>query len=323
MTSLELMVANLDLQGRADRIARLEPEALRRDVMRAARDVNGDDLWHFVEAHLVTRGGRGARLSAHTLHSYRTGLGQFLAWAGPAGVSLLRPGANVGFRYARHLESAGHSPSTVRVRLAAARALYATLRWAAATDAAPFSDVRTASDPVPRWEKRKPYPPEDVATLLLHAGMQEALIVLLGAHCGLRNAEMTTLLRKDVHLDAPHPYLIVTGKRQRRQQVPLSLTAGRAIRTWLAATPSLADFVLTYRTTRGIEKALKKLCDNAGIAYEGREVHGLRHSAGTRTYVESGDILAVRDHLRHRTVESSEIYVNYARAGKKAVNQDW
>jgi integrase/recombinase XerC len=323
MTSLELMVANLDLQGRADRVARLDPEALRREALRAARDSDFEGLWSLVEAHLVTRGARGARVSANTLESYRVGLEQFLLWAGPAGVSLLRPGANAGFRYARHLEASKFAPSSVRVRLAAARSLYATLRWAAATDAAPFSDVRTASDPVPRWEKRQPYPPEDVATLLLHAGMQEAVIVLLGAHCGLRNTEMTTLLRKDVHLDAPHPYLIVTGKRQKRQQVPLSLTAGRAIRTWLAATPGLTDFVLTYRTRQGIEKALKKLCEGAGITYEGREVHGLRHSAGTRTYVESGDILAVRDHLRHRTVESSEIYVNYARAGKKAVNQDW
>lgn len=59
--------------------------------------------------------------------------------------------------------------------------------------------------------------------------------------------------------------------------MPLSLTAERALRTWLTAAHSLGNFVLTIRTTRGIEKALK-LCDNAGIADEGREVHSSSRS---------------------------------------------
>lgn len=280
-------------------------------------------LWALTESYLVTRGSRGARVSTNTLDSYRIGLEVFLAWAGPAGISLLRPGANSGFRYARHLEASGLAPGSVRVRLAAAKALFTALRWSGATDAAPFTDVRTATDPVPRWEKRKPYPDEDVATLLLHAGPQEAVIVILGAHCGLRATEMTTLFRKDVHLTAPEPFLIVTGKRQRRQEVPLSGTGVRVIGDWLRDTPTYGPHVLTIRTRQGVEKALKRVCGLAGVRYQGREVHGLRHSAGTRIYTESQDLLAVRDHLRHRTVDSSAIYVNYARVGKKKVNKDW
>lgn len=103
----------------------------------------------------MTQGSRGARVS-HTLQSYRIGLETFLTWAGPAGVSLLRPSANAGFRYARHLKSTGLAPGSVSVRLAVGKALYASLRWAGSTDAAPFADVKAASDPVPRWEKGKP-----------------------------------------------------------------------------------------------------------------------------------------------------------------------
>lgn len=317
------MAANLDLQGRADRLAHQEPQALRAQAVAAARDRDFDGLWAITEAFLVLRGGRGARVSAHTLTNYRTGLRAFLDWAGPAGVSLLRPGANMGFRYARFLEASQLAPSTVRVRLAGARALYAGLRWAEATDAAPFSDVRAAADPVPRWEKRKPYPPEDVARLLAAAGPQEAVIVVLGAHAGLRATEMTTLLRADLHLDEREPYLIVTGKRQRRQEVALSRTAVQVIQNWVSASPNYGPHLLSVRSRKSVEDALKRTCELADVRYDGREVHGLRHHAGTEIYVQTSDILAVRDQLRHRTVDSSEIYVNYARKGKKKAISDW
>lgn len=321
--TLELLASGLNLQARSDRLAALEPEALRREGLRAARDRDPEALWALVESYLVTRGGRGARVSPNTLTSYQTGLNALLDWAGPAGVSLLRPGANMGFRYARFLEGRGLAPASVRNRLAAGRALYAALRWSGATDVVPFADVKAAHDPVPRWEKRQPYSPEDLATLLLQAGPQEAVIVVLGAHGGLRVTEMVTLLRKDVHLDAPEPYLIVTGKGQRRQAVALSRTAVSTLRAWLTMSPGYGPHVLAIRTRRGVEKALLRTCEATGIQYQGREVHGLRHTAGTRIYTESQDLLAVRDHLRHRTIDSSEIYVNYARKGKKKAVADW
>ncbi|MBZ9715325.1 tyrosine-type recombinase/integrase [Deinococcus multiflagellatus] len=321
--TLALMAHNLDLQARADRIARLEPDALKREAVRAARDVDRDALWAILEAYLVNQGGRGARVSDHTLIAYRTGLGVFLDWAVPASVSLLRPAASDGFRYARHLEAQKLAPASVRVRLAAARNLFAALRWSGATQASPFTDVKTPTDPVPRWEKRKPYSDEDLAALLAVCGMQEAVIILLGAHCGLRNNEMLTLRRGDVHLDAREPYVTVEGKGGKRQDVPLSRTATAALRTWLVATPHAKEFVLAIRTRRGVEKAVKRLCAAAGVQYGGREVHGLRHSAGTRMYVATQDLIEVRDLLRHRGISTTEVYVNYARAGKKKANADW
>lgn len=321
--SLELMKANLDLQARAEQVARQDPDALRKEALRAARDMDAVGLWLLVESFMVTRSPRGARVSAHTLHSYKQGLKTFLAWAGPAGMSLLRPKPNDGFSYIRFLEASQLAPESVKVRLAAGRALFAALRWAGATDAAPFTDVRAASDSMPKWEKRKPYPDEDIDTLLAAADTQTAVMIALGADCGLRNSEMTTLRRVDVHFDDRDPYIVVTGKRQKRQEVGLSRRAETALKRWMDATPSYGPFVLSIRTTRAVENAVRNLCDRAGVRYAGRQVHGLRHTAGTRTYTETSDIMAVRDLLRHRSIDSSEIYVNYARAGKKKVNRDW
>jgi len=321
--TLELMAARLDLAARSERLARLEPDALRRQALAWARDVDEEGLWSLIESFLVTRGARGAKVSDHTLTSYRQGLAAFLAWSVPAGMSLLRPRPNDGFAYARHLEQSGLAPSSVKVRLAAARALYAALRWAGATDAAPLTDVRAARDPVPAWEKRKPYSKNDITKLLEVADEHQSVVVLLGAHCGLRVSEMLSLKRIDVHLGVERPYLVVTGKRQKRQEVPISRSAETALKRWLDMTPSFGPYVLSLRTRKGISDQLRGLCERAGVRYDGRHVHGLRHTAGTEVYRDTRDLLEVRDHLRHASMETSSIYVNHARAQEKAVNRDW
>lgn len=321
--TLEIMAARLDLAARAERLARQDADALRKDALRWARDVDAEGLWTLLESYLVMRGSRGAMVSAHTLASYRQGLRAFLDWAVPGGVSLLRPRPNEGFSYARHLEASGLAPGSVKVRLAAARSLYAALRWAGATDAAPLADVRAARDAVPAWEKRKPYTKSDLARLLTKADPQQRVILLLGAHCGLRVSEMLSLGRADVHLDGERPYLTVTGKRQKRQEVPVSKSAEQALRAWIEMTPRLGPRVLALETRKGVSDQLRHLCALAGVRYAGRHVHGLRHTAGTEVYRETRDILEVRDHLRHASMDTSAIYVNYARVQDKAVNREW
>lgn len=313
----------MDLQARAQGWADLEAAEMRRKAVEAARDLDEIELWSLTEAHLVLNGLAGAKVSTHTVRAYQRGLQVFLQYAQDAGVQLLRPRPNHGVAYVRWLEAQGHSTSTVRVRLAAARKCFAALRWAGATDSTPFADVRPAQDPVPRTEKRKPYSDGDLDILLRAADMEERVILLLGAHAGLRVSEIVGLRRADVHLDAQPPYLMVTGKRQRRQAVPLSRSLTQALRTWLAATPQIRPRVLSASSSDYVQIHLKSLCEKVGVTYSRRQVHGLRHSAGTRVYAETGDILAVRDHLRHADITSSEIYVEYARQDQASVVGDW
>ncbi|OLV20183.1 tyrosine-type recombinase/integrase [Deinococcus marmoris] len=321
--SLDLMAARLDLAARSERLARLEPDALRREALRWAAERDEAGLWDLTEAFLVTRGSAGARVSQNTLMSYRAGLSAFLNWAGPGGMSLLRPRPNDGYGYARHLEASGLAPGSVRVRLAAARALFAALRWSGASDAAPLTDVRAAPDPVPAWQKRQPYSKADIELLLRQADPQQKVMVLLGAHCGLRVGEMAGLMRADLHLTAERPYLTVTGKRQKRQEVPVSRRCGVALSRWVEMTPKLGPRVLNWETRKGISDSLRELCKVTGVRYVGREVHGLRHTAGTEVYRQTRDLLEVRDHLRHASVETSSLYVNHARQQDRAVNLDW
>lgn len=322
-SSLAIMAYRLDIQAAAQAYAGLDESELRRRATEAARDMNEDALWEILQSHVILNGIAGAKVSPHTLRAYRQGLKNFLEFAQVAGVQLLRPRPNHGAAYTRWLEAQGGKTSTVRVRLAAARKLFAALRWAGATDATPFADVRPAPDPVPRTEKRKPYTDSEIDQLIKAGDSEEKVILLLGAHAGLRVSEIANLQRVDVHLDAQPPYLTVTGKRQKRQSVPLSMSLRRALSEWIKGTPQIGPQVITSTNSQYVQGRVKSVCARTGIAYSLRQVHGLRHSAGTRIYNDSGDLLAVRDHLRHADITSSEIYVEYARKLKDSPALKW
>ena len=320
---LDMMAYRLDLQSNAQSWAAQDEGEVRRRAVTAARDLDAAALWDLLEANLVLNGLVGAKVSPHTLRAYRKGLDTFLNFAQTAGVQLLRPRPNHGAAYARWLEGRGYNTSTVRVRLAAARKLFAALRWAGATDATPFADVRPAPDPVPRTEKRKPYTQGEVEAMLRRADLEEKVILLLGAHAGLRVSEIAGLRRADIHLQGEHPHLMVTGKRQKRQGVPLSQSLQQVLQTWLVGTPQLTTYVIGGQSSDYVQGRVKAVCERSGVPYSRRQVHGLRHSAGTRIYADTGDLLAVRDHLRHADITSSEIYVEYARKMKDSPVKGW
>ncbi len=96
------------------------------------------------------------------------------AWPGE---NLLHPTRRAATRWVRALEDAGKKPATVQLKLAAARALYAALRWAGATDAAPFAGVRAAPEKTAPWDRRKPYSPADVERLLAVTTGQDRVLV--------------------------------------------------------------------------------------------------------------------------------------------------
>ncbi len=135
----------------------------------------------------------------------------------------------------------------------------------------------------------------------------------MSAHCGLRFSEMLSLLQADLHLGGERPYLTVTGKRQKRQEVPLSKSAARALKNWIEMTPRLGPTVLSLKTRKGISENLQLLCEAVGVRYDKRHVHGLRHMAGTEVYRATRDLLEVRDLLRHASMETSPIYVKGSR----------
>ncbi|MDZ7801672.1 MAG: tyrosine-type recombinase/integrase [Trueperaceae bacterium] len=267
-----------------------------------ARDVA--ELWGLVEAHLVTKGGAGVRISAHTLRNYRRGLLDLVvAWQGE---NLLRPTRDAADLYVTHLGER-LAPGTVRVKIAAARALYKALRWAGATELRPFEDVVLLRDPTAAWDKRQPYTGEEVSRLLAVAEPTDRVLVLLGAHAGLRVSEIVALAWGDVDLDDA-VLRVSRGKGGKAGVVHLSGTTVDALNA-IAATRRQRGFVMPFRSTQRAYPRIQRLAVRAGLG-RGKGLHALRHYCGTRVATEQG-LEAAQQHLRHSNLATTQTYAKW------------
>ena len=268
-------------------LATLSEEELKRLAAEAARDRDAEALWALLEAHLTLHGSAGSRVSLHTLAAYRRGLKDLLkAWQGE---NLLRPHRNAGVLYVRELEGR-LKPASVGVKLAAAKAFYAALRWSGASEAAPFADVRAAIDKTPAWEKRDAYTQTEVHWLERTSESYTLYIVLLGAHAGLRVSEMTALKWDDIDLGSG-TLKVVAGKGGKTARVNLSSTLVEALEQ--VPLGKRSGYLLPARSRIAVYKRLEAACRVAKVKFKG--VHALRHSSGTRLHGETGDLALVAD----------------------------
>jgi len=269
----------------------------------------------------------------HTLRAYRCGvLDLVAAWPGE---NLLHPSRRAATRWVRALEDAGKKPATVQLKLAAARALYAALRWAGATDAAPFAGVRAAPEKTPPWDRRKPYPPADVERLLAAATGEDRALVLLGAHAGLRVSEALALRHADVRL-SDGELDVRDGKGGKARTVPVSESLATALREGAAdgddarddreegrggAGVGMEERVLRVRDNRQARLRLRRLAASAGVPYRG--YHALRHYCGTRLMRDTGDLDTVARVLGHSSIETARVYAKWSDQGAKTAIGRW
>jgi len=290
------------LTARANNWANMSDETLKREATKAARDRDLTALWSLTEAFLVLHNKSGSHISKHTLSMYKTGVRQLLdAWSGQ---NLLRPARDAALQFVRHLEQRNLSSGSISARLSAARVLYRALRWAGATEASPFADVKAPADPTPPEEKRRAYPEAHVDRMLEVAGTVDRALVLLAAHGGLRVAEALSLTWRDVNLTAG-TLKVRQGKGRRDRTVHLS-DALRGTLTTLQAESDPEGPVLPYRTATRARQRLKRVCEQAGVPYLG--LHSLRHYCGTRLYRITSDLRVAARHLGHSSTTTTAIY---------------
>ena len=317
-------VAPQSLLQRTRDLAIMSEDELRRFASEAARDRDGAALWALTEAHLTLHGSSGSRVSAHTLSAYRHAIAELLKdWSGE---NLLRPSRNAGVLWVRELEgrtpvkgkNATMTSAPARVYLSAAKALYAALRWSGATDAAPFADVKVAVDKTSAWEKRDAYTQTEVLWLERVSEGATLLIILLGAHAGLRVSEMTALQWDDVNL-SDGVMRVVAGKGGKTARVYLTKTLAEA----LEAVPleQRTGYVLPCRSRQAVYQRLEAACRQARIKFKG--VHALRHASGTRLREDTGDLALVADHLRHSSLDTARGYAKANNLQLKKALGEW
>lgn len=301
-------------------------DARRRRAMAAAITRDATELWSLADAYLSLKGRAAAATSARTRARYHGAIDDLLAdWAT---VDLLHPADNAGEAWVASLqvsrgERGAYQPSTIRVYLATGRLLYRALRWARATTDDPFGEARAPHDSTASWEKRAAYGDDEVSALLAVIDRHEAeggraaqtmarldrVLVLLGAHGALRASEMLGLRWVDVNMTTKE-LVVAHGKSDKRRTVVMSKGLRQAL---TAITPEYrGEYVLPYRTRQAAWYRIKRLAEEAGVAERG--LHSLRHTAGTRLYGQTHDLLQVAAQLGHAHVETSRTYAKRDRS---------
>lgn len=297
-----------DLLGQAVDWATLPDDELKRRATAAAHAHDRTVLWSLAEAYLTLQGRSGALLSTHTRRSYRVGVLALVdAWKEE---NLLHPRRNAGALWLRGLEADALSPSTLRVRLAAARSLYKALRWTGATESDPFTGARPPRDATAAWDKVAPYTPDEMEALLAHAPLELRVLLLLCAHAGLRRGEALALRWRDVH---PVAYTLTVrrGKGNKVRQVALSSSLVEALTSWRSVEGGANGYVLSYRSETPAKTRLGELCRRLEIPYRG--LHALRHTCGTRLVAETnGNLEEAARHLGHASLETTRVYAKWS-----------
>jgi integrase/recombinase XerC len=209
--------------------------------------------------------------------------------------------------------------STISVKLSAAKALYRALRHVDATEATPFADLSAPVDTMAPEAKREAYTVADVHALLVAAEPVDRAFVHLCVSAGLRNFEATSLTWGQVR---PELGVLkdVIGKGRRVRDVPAASALLAALADIRPAGVAESDPVLPFGPARARER-LQRLCTTAGVRYSGREVHGLRHTAGTEITRRHG-IDAAADILRHANLQTTRRYSKRTAAERLKIADD-
>lgn len=297
--------------------ADLHPSERRRRAVVAAQSYDAIEMWSLTEAHTFLYGGAGARMSPRTARSYREGIARFLTHAQLRTVNLLRPGRDAGAVYVRSLETEGLKPASVRVYLAAARALFRALRWAGVTEADPFSDAKPAKDKVAPWDKRSPYSEDEVRALLAHAPQRDQVLILLCAHGGLRISEALALRWEEVKAES---LLVSAGKGGKSRRVVLSRTLATALTDFRQGTGTTGTGLVIGGTQEAARKRLARIARLAGVGSKG--FHAFRHYVGTKIAGTLGLEDAAR-HLGHSSIETTRVYAKWADTSLNNELRNW
>jgi integrase/recombinase XerC/integrase/recombinase XerD len=282
-----------------------------------------------LEEDLVRRG-RAPR----TRRAYRGDLTALARWAAAQGIAPRTLGPRDVRRYVAHLSRAGISPSTSARKLAAARALFTSLREHGLVAQNPADLVST-----PRRARRLPrvLSARDASRLLsaIAAGepleLRDRAIFELAYSCGLRAEELVTLGRGDLDFDAEQ--LRVEGKGSKTRVVPVGEPAQAAVRDYLerararlaarapSAAPEPPAMFLSNNgrglSTSDVRRRLRRWAQRAGIE-EGFSPHALRHSFATHLLDGGADLRSIQEMLGHASVSSTQIYTRVESARLKS-----
>ena len=180
----------------------------------------------------------------------------------------------------------------------------------------------------------KAMPTGDIAKLLKSCDPREAVgrrdfaIVMLLWRLGLRCGEVARLELGDICWRSGE--LVIRGKGNRNDRLPLPSDVGEAIVKWLQnGRPQCSDKAVFVRvrppigqlSSGGVSAVVLNGCKRAAVPPAG--AHRLRHSAATEMLRSGSNLIEVGQVLRHRDRSTTAIYAKIDHRSLSEVVQPW
>jgi integrase/recombinase XerD len=158
-------------------------------------------------------------------------------------------------------------------------------------------------------------------------GARDYAILLLLARLGLRAGEVAAIRLGDIDWRAGE--LLVRGKANRQELLPLPVDVGEALVAYLRCRPREVSDMLFVRliapcgplSSHRISVIVHERCERAGIPPVG--AHQLRHSAATGMLAAGASLSEIAQVLRHSTTATTAIYARVDRKRLRAVARPW
>lgn len=183
----------------------------------------------------------------------------------------------------------------------------------------------------------KSLPPEQVERLLAccdrtsPTGTRDHAILLLLARLGLRGGEVVAMTLED--LDWERGELVVRGKGQRLERLPLPAEVGTALARYLCDVRPPCEtrrvFIRMQAPHQGLARPVAICCivrralRRAGLDPEFKGAHLLRHSLATDLLRRGASLSEIGQLLRHRQPTTTQIYAKVDIAALRGIAQPW
>jgi site-specific recombinase XerD len=188
-----------------------------------------------------------------------------------------------------------------------------------------------------RWAHiPKSLPPEQVERLLRScdrrkpSGQRDYAMLLLLARLGLRGGEVLALTLDD--LDWERGELLVRGKGQRHERLPLPKDVGAALVHYLREVrPACATrtvFVRLHAPQHGLRLSgvccvVRRALQRAGLNPDFKGAHLLRHSLATNMLRRGASLSEIGHLLRHRQPTTTQIYAKVDIEALRGIALPW
>ena len=159
-------------------------------------------------------------------------------------------------------------------------------------------------------------------------GRRDHAILLLLVRLGLRAGEVAALKLDDV--DWRQGEIVIHGKADRRERLPLPIDVGEAVAGYLRwSRPRTGSRRLFLRVKApivglsgdGVTRVVHAACRRAGLQLVG--AHRLRHTAATEMLRRGGGLVEIGQVLRHRSLLTTAIYAKVDSATLQGLARHW